>query len=802
MPATYTDRLQGLTTSVAVKAPVKVDTVTNITLSGLQTIQGVALAAGDRVLVKAQTVAADNGIYNASETAWTRSLDFDGNRDVVQNSIVYVAQGPNEAKGFYVVPPNPITIGVTGITFEALPDESGGGGGGDDQITIDVQVTAILAEAFDPSNPPASADNYFYNIGDLFAAVAQPSNDRVNNGVWTYNGPGVAVTRPGSYANGQEVQSSEGPDNRSFKVQSQFGDSLAGQIWEITSPAAAIVGETGTVWAQYLGATSQPFAGQLFGGAQRAASGQTAAIFRRLATTDKPKVRTADVYQQVAWAPGFKSGRRKYFEEQWQDTNPLSGGNQLSLALREYRGDLYFAQSRLLFTSGLTLTGLRGVRLIAEPLRSKRITISTVRPNDHALTLDDCQDVTFVGNWNFRAIGGTNGTRGGLRLINGSKRIMGIDGTVRFEGFDFGLDVIGDTGGDITDCEFDRIEVFDCATKGVRLKGVSAGKVLRFNIKEFAADCTTAAGAQVHASVEDYSEDIEIGYRNGGLVQKGATGFQTTAADAASRPKRVRFGGIADGFARYGVELLYGEDIKDAVEARNGLNTADATLLRLGSGHYFGPLLTGEIDVTGLRAYGNSRHGVFNNAGSAANVHGAGVHCRTNSQATSNTYDGWHNNGGTATPAISGSRFGDDDGLFASSVLTFSSNPSAGQTITLNGTVVTADTDYVIAGSREATMANLAAFLQASTDAQIVKCLYQYTPGTNTLTLVYKIAGTAGNAFTTTETHTGGAFTGATLAGGAASAGPQRYGFKRDNSAGDANLTGNDYTGNLTGGLG
>lgn len=124
MPATYTDQIDGLATSVAVKAPVRVDTSVNITLSGVQTIQGIAVVAGDRVLVKAQTDAKYNGIYNASETAWVRALDFDGNRDVVQNTIVYIAQGPNAGRGFYVTTLNPIVIDTSEIVFDDLPGDS------------------------------------------------------------------------------------------------------------------------------------------------------------------------------------------------------------------------------------------------------------------------------------------------------------------------------------------------------------------------------------------------------------------------------------------------------------------------------------------------------------------------------------------------------------------------------------------------------------------------------------------------------------------------------------------------------
>jgi len=59
------------------KEDVLVRAVSNITLSGLQTIDGVTVVAGDRVHVVGQTTAAQNGIYNASSGAWTRSLDAD-----------------------------------------------------------------------------------------------------------------------------------------------------------------------------------------------------------------------------------------------------------------------------------------------------------------------------------------------------------------------------------------------------------------------------------------------------------------------------------------------------------------------------------------------------------------------------------------------------------------------------------------------------------------------------------------------------------------------------------------------------
>lgn len=70
---TQISTISGLFTA---KGTVKAATTANITLSGTQTIDGVAVVAGDRVLVKNQAAPAENGIYVASEGAWARSEDM------------------------------------------------------------------------------------------------------------------------------------------------------------------------------------------------------------------------------------------------------------------------------------------------------------------------------------------------------------------------------------------------------------------------------------------------------------------------------------------------------------------------------------------------------------------------------------------------------------------------------------------------------------------------------------------------------------------------------------------------------
>ena len=103
---------------LSVKDGVRVATTANITLSGTQTIDGVAVVAGDRVLVKNQTTASANGIYIVAAGAWTRSTDFDVNADVANGAHVFVEEGSTQSDSAWVLTNDgAITIGTTALAF-------------------------------------------------------------------------------------------------------------------------------------------------------------------------------------------------------------------------------------------------------------------------------------------------------------------------------------------------------------------------------------------------------------------------------------------------------------------------------------------------------------------------------------------------------------------------------------------------------------------------------------------------------------------------------------------------------------
>lgn len=103
------------------KASVRVATTANISLSGTQTIDGVAVVAGDRVLVKNQSSGAANGIYVVAAGAWSRADDANTSAKVTPMMIVPVEAGTAGAdRLFRLTTDAPITLGSTVLTFADL----------------------------------------------------------------------------------------------------------------------------------------------------------------------------------------------------------------------------------------------------------------------------------------------------------------------------------------------------------------------------------------------------------------------------------------------------------------------------------------------------------------------------------------------------------------------------------------------------------------------------------------------------------------------------------------------------------
>src|SRR5688500_16124463 len=108
----------GGSSAAALRAAVRVATTANIALSGLITVDGIPLSLDDRVLVKNQSVPADNGIYLAKTTAWVRATDADASGDWPTGTIVPVDQGTTQADALFRLTTNaPVVLGTSALNF-------------------------------------------------------------------------------------------------------------------------------------------------------------------------------------------------------------------------------------------------------------------------------------------------------------------------------------------------------------------------------------------------------------------------------------------------------------------------------------------------------------------------------------------------------------------------------------------------------------------------------------------------------------------------------------------------------------
>lgn len=112
------------------KDSVRAGTTGNIVLSGPQTIDGISVIAEDRVLVRAQTIDTENGIYIVKAGTWVRSDDAnqDGELD---GAAVFVEEGTANADKKFTQTTDNTVIGVSSIIwvlFSSLGDLIGGAG--------------------------------------------------------------------------------------------------------------------------------------------------------------------------------------------------------------------------------------------------------------------------------------------------------------------------------------------------------------------------------------------------------------------------------------------------------------------------------------------------------------------------------------------------------------------------------------------------------------------------------------------------------------------------------------------------
>lgn len=176
------DRIAGLKTSLAIKAPVDVATTEAIVLSGAQTIDGIAVVAGDRVLVNHQADATQNGIYDASNGSWKRSIDFNSSNEIGEGLTVYVKRGMVSENTPYILnTPDPITLGTTDIVFGFSTNSSAG--------SVAVVTAAQAATAAAQAAAEQAKDD-----AETAQAAAEAAATAAANSVLQFLGPWTTAT--------------------------------------------------------------------------------------------------------------------------------------------------------------------------------------------------------------------------------------------------------------------------------------------------------------------------------------------------------------------------------------------------------------------------------------------------------------------------------------------------------------------------------------------------------------------------------------------------------------------------------
>ena len=176
-----------------VKGSVRAATTANITLSGAQTIDGVSVIAGDRVLVKDQSTASTNGIYVAAASTWSRATDADVDAEVHAGMFTFVEEGTaNADSGWVLTTNNPITVGSTALAFAQF---SGAG-----QITAGAGLTKTgnTIDAVGTANRITVNANSIDIASTYVGQTSITTLGTIATGVW--NGTTIAVANGGSGA--------------------------------------------------------------------------------------------------------------------------------------------------------------------------------------------------------------------------------------------------------------------------------------------------------------------------------------------------------------------------------------------------------------------------------------------------------------------------------------------------------------------------------------------------------------------------------------------------------------------------
>jgi hypothetical protein len=190
-----------ITSSVTARAA---STGANLTLSGTQTVDGIALAAGNVILVKDQTTTSANGLYTVAAGAWTRATPMDTWAEV-PGTIVSIQEGTTNHDTIWLSTADAGgTLNTTPITFTQIPGPSdivaGAGllrtGQTIDVVAVDASMTVNADNLQVKLDPARAVTVVAAGIGvNIDATTMQISSNQLGVKPGTYLGLSNRVTR-------------------------------------------------------------------------------------------------------------------------------------------------------------------------------------------------------------------------------------------------------------------------------------------------------------------------------------------------------------------------------------------------------------------------------------------------------------------------------------------------------------------------------------------------------------------------------------------------------------------------------
>lgn len=201
MPSLMIERQARIANTPAYKIPCRVSTTAALpSLADLLTIDGVTLVAGDRVLVRHQSNALENGIYVAGVAFWERASDANEQRDLVNGSKVLVTSGTLWARSeFRLLATDPVTPGTTAQTWEEVSSEQSGSAA-TSAAAAAASASAAAGSASSASSSASAASTSATNAAASAAEAAAEIGRRTGtstSSVEVGTGGKVFTTQPG-----------------------------------------------------------------------------------------------------------------------------------------------------------------------------------------------------------------------------------------------------------------------------------------------------------------------------------------------------------------------------------------------------------------------------------------------------------------------------------------------------------------------------------------------------------------------------------------------------------------------------